>query len=453
MNPIDKHSKIDQKKLSNEFYLQSLLQEAYLQGELNATESQRIQNECITLLTKSIDRYTKGQSSSVRIEIAQSIMASNSYTISLYLKSLPSIATALDQIINEPIEKLYAYGYDVLKRKFKVANYFFHLVGKTKISTPNHAYNVTIDHGLSPFFTQYDFDFCAHEAPSSIDYQLIHPVTDLAGVEFMIRYLENLYYENLFCQKFTATIIDEVMCGYSNGYQDLLDNLCEQVFQNALGCTLLQQPVQSLDLTPSDLQKIGNDLNGISRQLIFERLQQAVGSTFSELAISNVAVRRYLQSSLPKIATKIYAALETDTLSEVFVSRYHSDTKSPIRYDMGARMDDNSYRKVFAELISCRYLEDKLQIIKDSIKTLADMEDLLIAGELKSDESAQVFDLLDDIELAVLLKRHSLDPEIDAVEFSEGELRLQQHLDQYLANLPQQRLDAVDELMTRIEVV
>jgi hypothetical protein len=452
MNPIAKHSKIDQKKLSHEFYFQSLLQEAYLQGELNATKSERIQNECLALLTKTIDRYTKGQSSSVRIEIAQSIMASNVYTISLYLKSLPSVSAALDQIINEPIEKLFAYGYDVLKRKFKVANYFFHLVGKTKISTPNHAYNVTIDHGLSPFFTQYDFDFCAHEAPSSIDYQLIHPVTDLAGVEFMIQYLENLYYENLFCQKFDSNIIDEVMSGYHRDYPELLDNLCAQVFQNALGCLLVQKPVRALDLSPADLEKIREELQAKSRPWITARLTDAALRLFSELGLTKASIRHYFISILPEITAKIIAGLQTDTLSKIFVSRYSPDTKFTIRYDMGTRMADESYRQLLDEFLSCRYLDDKLALIKASVHALADLEDLLLAGELKSDESAQVFDLLADTELAVLFKRHPLNPEIAAIDFSASEIGLQERLNQYRQALPPQRMAAIAKIMTKLEI-
>lgn len=453
MNNIEKHSKIDEKKLSREFYFQSLLQEAYLQGELSESESDRIQAECLSLLTKSTERYTKGKSSSVRVEIAQSLMASNLFTIGIYLKSLPDVSTVLYHIINEPIKKLYEYGLNVIDRKLNVAKYFLHLVGKTKITTQNHAYNATIDKGLKLFFEQYNINFNANEIPGSIDYQLVHPVTDLAGIEYITEYLQYIYYENLFCKKFESDIINEVMYGYDEAYKDLLDNICEQVLQNALGCSLLKKNIPTLDLSLLDIKKIESELSGKSQAFILERLQNEAKQMFPELQISNKSVKQYLLASLPKIALKIHTAINTDTLNKVFVARYNPDTKPIIHYNMGIKMDDKTYRDMVSEFLSCRYFEDKLQIIKENIKTLADMEDILIAGELSPAESSLVFDLLDDVEITALVKRHPVNEEIKAIDYSEAEIQMQHNLAEYLENMPKERLEQIYKMMPTIEVV
>jgi len=99
------------------------------------------------------------------------------------------------------------------------------------------------------------------------------------------------------------------------------------------------------------------------------------------------------------------------------------------------------------------FFDDKLAIIKEHIKTLADMEDLLIAGELESAEAAMIFDLLEDIELAVLTKRHPLHPAIDAIDFSASEIRMQQNLNAYMRALPRDRLAQILSMTTAIEVV
>ena len=122
MNKIKKQTVIDVNKLSGEFYFQSLLQEAYVKGVLSPNESERIQLECLKLLADRTGRFTRGQSSSVRVEIAQGIMASNLFTIGIYLKSLPDVDAAIFHIQNEPLEKLYEYGLAVLKRKINVAH-------------------------------------------------------------------------------------------------------------------------------------------------------------------------------------------------------------------------------------------------------------------------------------------------------------------------------------------
>lgn len=453
MNSIKKQTVIDVDKLSGEFYFQSLLQEAYVKGALSPKESERVQRECLKLLADCTERFTRGQSSSVRVEIAQGIMASNLFTIGLYLKSLPDVDAVLFQIENEPIEKLYEYGFQVLKRKINVAHYFFNQVCKTKLETANHAYNITIGQGFKPFFESYEINFHAHEIPSDIDYQLIHPVTDLAGVEFVIKYLENLYYENLFCSYFDADIIHEVMSGYDPSYKNLLDNICAQVFQNALGCQLLSAPLPLLDFSPADLNRLDKKLRSYNQLELQTQLKSAAQELITDLELTNPTQKKYLLASLPQITTTVYQGLATHSLDKVFVPRFNPNIKPIIHYNMGIKMDDKAYRELVTEFLSCRFFEDKLAIIKEQIKTLADMEDLLIASELESAEAAMIFALLEDIELAVLTTRHPLLPAIDAIDYSVSEVRMQQNLDAYLRALPRERLAKILGMTTTIEVV
>ena len=452
MNNIKKQTRIDGDKLSGEFYFQSLLQEAYVKGALSTKESERVQRECLKLLADCTERFTRGQSSSVRVEIAQSIMASSFFTIGIYLKSLPDVNAALFHIENEPIEKLYEYGLQVLKRKINVAHYFYNRVCKSKLKTANHAYNITIDQGFKPFFESYEINFHAHEIPSDIDYQLIDPVTDLAGVEFVIKYLENLYYENLFCSYFDADIIHEVMSGYDPTYKNLLDNICAQVFQNALGCQLLNAPWDSLDFSPADLNSLDKKLRSHNQIELQTQLKTAAQELITDLELTNPALKKYLIASLPKITTTVYQGLATHSLNKVFVPRFNPNIKPIVHYNMGVKMDDKVYREVVTEFLSCRFFEDKLAIIKESIKTLADMEDLLIAGELEPTEAAKIFELLEDIELAVLTKRHPLHPAIEAIDFSASEIRMQQNLDAYMRTLPRNRLAKILSMTTTIAV-
>ena len=453
MNSVKKTTKIDVDKLSGEFYFQSLLQEAYVKGVLSPKESERVQLECLKLLADCTERFTKGKSSSVQVEIAQGIMASNLYTIGIHLKSLPDVEAALFQIENESIEKLYEYGLQVLKRKIKVASYFYNRVCKTKLKTPNQAYNITIDQGFKPFFDHYEINFHAHEIPSDIDYQLIHPVTDLAGVEFVIKYLENLYYENLFCSYFDADIIDEVMSGYHASYRNLLDNICKQVFHNALGCQLLNVPLHPLDFSLADLDALDQQLKKHSQAELQRQLKTAAQELITQLQLTNPSLKKYLIAALPEIATTVFKGLVTHTLNKVFVPRNNPNIKPIRHYNMGIKMDDAAYREMVTEFLSCRFFNDKLAIIKEQIKTLADMEDLLIAAELKAAEAAMIFDLLEDIELAVLTKRHPLHPAIDAIDYSASEVQMQQNLNAYMRALPRDRLAKILGMTTTIEVV
>lgn len=453
MSNIEKYTKINKTQLSEEFYFQSLLQEAYKQKELSDLEMENIQIECIKLLAINTERYNKGESSSVKIEVAQNLMASNFYTIGIFLKSLPDTSSSLDYVKNEPILKLYQEGRKKINTKLHVAKHLYQLVCLTKIQTPNYTYNATIDEGIKIFFKQYNADYEAHETPASIDYQLMNTVTDLAGVEYIIQYLQNLYLENLFCAKFDITIIHEVMCGYDQAYKDLLINIFGQVLQNALGCTMLNKDILSLNLVHSDLQSLKSVFKSKTVESICFLLQHRADTLIKNLAIKSTPLKKYIQASLPEFAARIHSATNTDTLQTIFVPRYKHIVNQVIKYYMGEKMDDEVYRNIVTEVLACRYSTDKIQIIKKHIKTLSDMEDIIVDGELNEAEALAVFKMLDDLEIAVLLKRHPYHQEINAAYFSEAEIQFNRYLEKYLQSIPIDRKKQLQDLVSNIEVI
>lgn len=454
MQTIEKHSKINKQRLSNEFYFQSLLQEAHSQGELRDLEIERIQMQIIKLLAESTEAYNKGLSSSVKVEVAQTIMKSNLYTISLYLKSFPEPAAAIDAVKSQPLCDLYSLGRSMINTKINVARYLYHLVCKTKIQTSNASYNDTIgEEGIKGFFKDYHADYEAHETSGSIDYQLMHPITDLAGVEYIIQYLQNWHLENLFCSKFEPVILHEVMCGYHVSYEDLLVNIFGQALQNALGCTILHKKILALNLGVSDIQKIGNDLKNETKESILGILQQNAATVIKTLSITNTSLKSYIGDSLPELASSIHCAIKNDTLQTVFVPRVNLASHEIIRYSMGTKTDDESYRSIVNEIRSCRYSDDKIEIIKEQIKTLSDIEDILLDCALAKSEAFVVFNMLDDVEIAVLVKRHPYHPEINAIDFSEPEIILQQYLDNYLQTMPENRIEKIQITGSNIEIM
>ncbi len=58
MSSIEKVSRIINDNLSEEFYLQSLLQESYRVGMLGSEELEKIQLQMAQILSKVIKRYT-----------------------------------------------------------------------------------------------------------------------------------------------------------------------------------------------------------------------------------------------------------------------------------------------------------------------------------------------------------------------------------------------------------
>ncbi len=461
MDIIRRYPGINRALLSEEFFVQSLLQEARRLKALSDVEVESILAQFIGLLAANTERYTKGLSSSVRIDVAQSVLASNLYTVGLYLKSLPDTASAIERLRAEPLPELYKRGRRLIDSKLSVARNLYEFVRITRIQTQNQTYNVTIDEGIGDFFRQYDAEYEAHGIPASIDYQLLNPVNGLAGVEYMIRYLDNLCMENLFCLKFDPAVIHEVMSGYHEEYKDLLVNICGQVLQNALGCMAVKCPglddsnrqadIRSLDLKRSDIEALTSRLSGESRESILSLLKQLAGLIVERLEIENESILKYVFDSLPEISTRIHCVVSSGTLHTVFVLRKKSEQVNVARYSSSNKMDDEYYREVVKEILACRYSYDKVRIIKEHIRSLSDVEDVITDGELTSEEASTVLDMLNDIEIAVLTRRHPHYSGMEEDGYSESETRLSAYLDRYLRDLPEPRQRQIQELMRRIE--
>lgn len=296
---VERSNQIGKAKLSSEYYLQSLLDEANKQGVIDDVVLENIQIGFFKLLAESVERYNKGHSSSVQKEVAQAIMASNLYTISLYLKSLPDLPAAIDELKSESVENLYRKGLLTIERKLKVARHLYQLVCMTQIQSDHYFYNTSIADELKNFFEHYNKDFEAHEAGNIIDYQLMNPDKDLVGIEYVISYLNLMSLENIFCAKFEPAIIHKALLGYKQTYKDLPVNIFEQVLLNALGCVIANQDIISLNFSAADRQRLKRTFNSDSEIPFCDLLEQAAVKLIKFLDINSKPLRAYIHSCIP----------------------------------------------------------------------------------------------------------------------------------------------------------
>ncbi len=436
MANIENKYVIDSKNLSNEFYFTSMVQEAYTQGLLVDSDIAAIQLQCLKFLAYKTERYNDGESSSIRVEVAESIMKSNLYTIGLYLKSLPDAAFAVSELKLAKIPEMYQRGRMLIKSKVHSAKHIYNMAKDKKLMTLNYTYNATLnDKAIGIFFKLYDSDFAAHEVPASIDYQLCNPVTDLTGIEFIHKYLENLYLENEFCRYFEAQDIHYLLCGYHNEYQDLLINIFELVVTAALACTLVNQSSLTLNISEEAIQHLSNELSKDNDQLLVLKIRKAMEKVLQELNVTSLSLTKYINRNLPKITANITQAVKTNTLDKTFVSPTNPDLKPKVQFLSDNKMDNEDYRELIKELLLCRYSSDKLALIKENVKSFGDIEDLLFDAQLSKGEITSVLGILGDIEIAELIRRHPFKSGIQAVDLSETEQTLRLCLNSYIEQL------------------
>ena len=71
-------------------------------------------------------------------------------------------------------------------------------------------------------------------------------------------------------------------------------------------------------------------------------------------------------------------------------------------------MPDEDYREFIEELRSCRYLSDKIAMIKEKMKSFDDLEELFLDGELSEKVINEITKNLQKVEIEELQKRKEI---------------------------------------------
>lgn len=115
-------------------------------------------------------------------------------------------------------------------------------------------------------------------------------------------------------------------------------------------------------------------------------------------------------------------------------------------------MDDEAYRKILEEFKQCRYLADKKVIIKTEIHSLADLEDVLLDGELCEEEMLSILADLSPVEVAALVKKYPIPSDDQRDGIRESELNLSHCLKKLIAALPEHQRVVMREIVKSIKL-
>jgi hypothetical protein len=294
--------------------------------------------------------------------------------------------------------------------------------------------------GIKGFFKLYYPDFNAHEIHITADYPTYNTLPKLAGIEFIHAYLNALYHENQFCLNFSSGDIHHLLCGYEEDYQELLINIYEPVLTAAIGCVLVGTDAHRLDISKNGTAY----LYGLFAEKTKTEILTAVQYAAHELKrIFNFSheLDMYIQGSLSFIVDKIEFAMHEQSLDHVFYTPSYPEHKPKMFFSFGDKMDNEQYRKVIDEIMQCRFMQDKIAIIKEQIHSLADLEDFLLDADLTHKEIQAVLYELSLQEIAALSKKYSIMSEVETIEFREKEQVLRECLNDYVSALPHGQRD------------
>ena len=451
MSSIEKVSKIDRNLLEEDHYFESLLAEAGRLGLLTTQALEHIQLDCLALLAKRTQRYNGGDSSSIPIEKAQDILTGILFTLGMQLKSYPSPDDAVAALGQVGIEPLYQLGRKRIDKLVTHTKLLHRALIPKLTETENEFYRSTAIDGIRGFFKLYSPDFSPQEIHITADYPVYNKTKRLAGIEFMKQYVEQLYYEALFCANFDAQDIHHLLLGYDLRYESLLFNLYEPVLAAALGAVLADTNVHRLEITPATQ----NYLHSMFFQKSQTELEQLLSNALSQLSLKfsfSDGLQQYVNQSLPLLAANIQTAIQANLFHQIFPIKYDADDRPVLTVSYGEKMDNALYRKVLEEFDSCESMADKLSVIGQHIHSLADLNDLLLDAMLSAQEMGAILSNLTLPEVAALMKQYSTQQEMSFTELREPEKLLCKCLQEFTAALPLQQQVLLQQAIAHMEL-
>lgn len=433
---LSKHQNIDKNALDTRFYFQSLVDTALQLELIDETVINRFQNNLIALLAFKVDQYTLGNSSSVRVEIAEMIIRSNLFVISHYLKSYKTPDDALECIKFTPLHEVYDLGLSMVFQSVERAKKLHRAVLKTLTQTKNETYAETVVDGIKGFFKLYDPNFEAHNIHITADYPTVSPIVNLDGIEFILAYLKAIYHENEFCRLFEEADMHLYLRGFHPQYDVLIFNIFEPILTGAIACHLLNVEETSLMITPYHLELLYTKLHSLSKKSLYRLIKDTTVPLMERLNIGRASTKKYILIALPIIVSRLYIALKTDTFERTIYIKTAPTENQKILYNAAPKMDDALFREVLTELSECRYSSDRVALILKEAKAIEDLEDFVEEASLSQSEIRAILSKLPLIELAVLMDRHPLTLQISIADRTAQELLLSQCLEDYKNKLP-----------------
>jgi hypothetical protein len=445
---IEKYSFFIENNFSEDHFFKDILVACYKEKFLDESILKRISYERLDILKTQLKYYTKDESSSVMVEVAEKLMEGIDYTLGFYLKTLNPLEQIIEKLKNESLSHMLETGRNLIKVTVEESKKLLEDIMENKLKINNYSYDDTIDHGISLFFEEYEYFFAPHEGEGSIDYQLYMDNMNYKGIEYIRNYLKILSLENEFCSNFNIIDINELFIGYDKKSEELLINVFELVLINSLGLIICGKSLSSLNISNADRELIKNKLGNLSMEKLQEEVLKNADKCCSILSIKNKGLIAYIRKSAIKLTDWLYESIKVNRLETVFISLDKNKYDEFIEYIDGKKLSNTAFKNLSEEIRDCTLIQDKIKLIKNNIKSLEDMIDMLNAECLFEDEYIALFKSLSKIEL-ILLTKHISDLSFDRDYAKEWYYEFKN----YILSLDEKDQESIGEYKERIRVI
>lgn len=445
---IEKYSFFLENNFSEDHFFKDVLVTCYEKKLLDDTILKRISYERLELLRTQLKYYTKDESSSVMVEVAENLMEGIDYTIGFYLKTFNTIELIIENLKNNSLTQMLETGRDLIKVTVEQSKKLLEYIMKNKLKINNYSYDDTIDHGIPLFFKEYEYFFTPHEGSGSIDYQLYMDNMNYKSIEYIRNYLKILSLENEFCNNFDIYEINELLNGYDKRSEELLINVFELVLINSLGLIICGKSLNSLNLSNADREIIKNKLEKMSSEKLKEELLQCADKCCTILNIENKDLISYIKKSTIKLTDWLYESMKVNKLETVFISSKENIDDEFIEYIDGQKLSNSAFKTLSEKIRESSTIQDKIKLINNNIKSLEDLIDMLNAECLFEDEFMLLFKSLSKTYI-ILLAKHISDFSLN----NDYEKEWYYEFKKYLLSLSEEDQKNIGNLKEKINII
>jgi acetolactate synthase small subunit len=396
-----------------------------IQIDKNVCEENRIliEMKIWNFLGKHTERYTMGDSTSIPIETAEELLNSICFLLGLQLRGLANVDEVL---IEEDISELLKASWSKIVSLMEQGKKLLEAVRKSSPNIENISYNDTLNE-IGEFFNKYDYRFFAHKIDCSIDYQLSNPVSEkLQGIEYINEYLKALLIENEFYICFDKNNIIYILNSYCSDYKELLINIFEPIVTNAIGLDILGENISTLAISALQRERLLRIFRNLSKTEMLEKLRSSAKRVCDILGIVDNEKIKYIQKTAVDMYPRIEVGLSTGNIDNIFLSFKYEENPKESEYIDNAAMDDERLRNLINEINDCRFISDKIAVVKEEIHSLSDLVEVLGVC-FWEDEALELFKTLSEEELYII--KHYLNSKCEANRSdSEWEIKFMDYI-------------------------
>ncbi len=429
---LSRTSAIKRETLSERDYFLSLVSAACESGAMTEAEFFDLQVAAVERVAALARVSTGGESSSVRTEVAETLMGSVLYTVGVALKACETPDDAVRLLKTRKFDDVFFDGQKRIKLKMAVIQKIGDFLKMARIPTRAVYYRYTAEKLCRLFLRKYGWQLSAQNEDILPDYPLLVPPTGLTGVEYVQKYFEGIYKETQFLQRFSAAAIELVLKASDPLYVDAPDNIMRPVLLSALGAVVCGAPARSLrgGDAASALSLLFADADA---EKVHAVLRKAAEQMTEELSITSPSLLSYLSDSLSALVPVVLEAAKQGGLDRLFVSAIETETVDRKAFRFGRRMDDDAYSAVLYEVEHAEDAEARLALVRKKLHSLYDLEDIMRDYPFADRDIRTLLSSLRPNELAFLLKKHPLPDAADRIGMSDADCRLARMLDAILS--------------------